>query len=99
MTWSEILARMTTAPPKKHTYSTSYDVFQVDNRPKKKVQKSTPKPDYVGWTCEKLWEKLQERGENFFGQKAVLVERWKRKRERKNKVNTFYSLPSPSMIL
>ncbi len=69
---------MMTVPLKKHTYSSSYDVFQVENRPKKKVRKSLPSPDYVGWTCEKLREKLRERGENFFGQKEELVERWKK---------------------
>ncbi len=81
--------------------STSYDIFQVDNRLKKKVWKSAPRPDYVGWACEKLQEKLREREENFFRQKDELAERreevdW-RKRERMNRGNTFYSLPSLSM--
>ena len=69
LSWEEVLSRMTKEAPKKRSYSSSYDVFQTGRTPQKKVRKSTPRPDYLGWTCEKLREKLREKGENFLGRK------------------------------
>ncbi len=74
--------------PQKDSYSSSYDVFQTGCAPQKKVRKSTPRADYLGWTCEKLREKLKEIGENFFGQREELMERWKKVIERERDCHT-----------
>ena len=68
---------MLTAPPKKHVYSASYDTFQTDYVPCKKVCISSKEPEYLKWSCALLREKLREKGENFFGKREILIERWK----------------------
>jgi len=77
LTWKEILKQMLTTPPKKHAYSASYDTFQTEYVPCKKVQKSSKEPEYLKWSCALLREKLREKGENFFGKREILCERWK----------------------
>jgi hypothetical protein len=63
-------------------------MFQTGCAPQTKVQKSTPRADYLGWTCKKLREKLKEKGENFFGQREELMERWKKVIERESETAT-----------
>ena len=88
LTWEDVLSRMTMDPPKKRSYSSSYDVFQTGSTPQKRARRSTPRADYLGWTCEKLREKLREKGENFFGRREELVERWKKVIEGENETAT-----------
>ena len=42
---------MLSAPPKKCAYSASYDTFQTEYVPHKKVQKSSKEPEYLKWSC------------------------------------------------
>ncbi len=78
---------MTMESPKKHSYSSSYDVFQTGCAHQKKVQKSTPRAAYLGWTCEKLMEKLKEKGELFW-QREELMEMWKKVIEKESETAT-----------
>ena len=78
LNWQGVIARILKVPPKKQSYSSSYDVYVTEFHPRKK-KKVVDMTYYATWSIAMIKEELRKRNIRPVGNKKELIEQLRNK--------------------